>query len=48
MEEFRSEGVRYLFVDRGDFKEDDYLARQKLWGLTQLDDKDGARLYKVD
>ena len=48
IEEMKSAGIQYLLVDKGDFGATDFVTRQPQWGIRLLDDKDQARLYKLE
>ncbi len=48
MQEIRSRGVGYILVQDSDGGADDFLTRNRAWGITELDAQGGARLYRID
>jgi hypothetical protein len=46
-EELKARGVRYLLIDDTDLRADDFRVYAKLWGITQLGQWRGKRLYYI-
>jgi len=46
--ELRRRGFHYLLVDAGNFGAEDFRRNRSLWGLRLVDERAGARLYKID
>jgi hypothetical protein len=46
--ELRRAGITHLFVDGGDFGAADFANQAELWGLTELAEIGGNRLYRIN
>lgn len=48
MEELKANGVNWLIFRDGEFRADDLLTRYRQWGITQVAERNGFRLWRVD
>jgi hypothetical protein len=48
VEELKRRGIGYLLVQPGDFMEADFRDNASLWGLREVAEVDGARLFKLE
>jgi hypothetical protein len=46
--EIKWQGVDYLLVNESDMVAKDFRLNPKLWGVTLIDERAGARLYRID
>jgi hypothetical protein len=46
--ELKARGIDYLLIQPGNFQEEDFLVNANLWGIRQVDEVDGARLFKIE
>jgi hypothetical protein len=47
-EELKARRIRYLLIFDRDFGAEDFLKNARLWGLTPLGERAGARVYRLD
>ena len=47
-EELKARGVGYLLVQARDFGAMDFQRNAAVWGITPLEEREGARLYRID
>jgi hypothetical protein len=48
MEEFKANGVNWLVFRDGEFHADDLLSRYKQWGIKQVAERNGYRLWHIE
>lgn len=48
MEEMKKRGIGFLLVQPGDYMESDFVENISLWGLRQVGEVDGARLFRIE
>jgi hypothetical protein len=48
IEEVKARGLRYLVVSSNDYGSEDYMRKAASWGITQLGESFGYRLYHLD
>ena len=48
MEELKANGVNWLIFRDGEFRADDLLTRYRQWGITQVAERNGFRLWRID
>ena len=41
-------GVNYILIDESDFNAQDFITKPQQWGLKLLDNKAGARIYRIE
>lgn len=46
--ELKERGIRYLLIGRNDLHSDDFAQHPAAWGLSQLGERVGVRLYRID
>jgi hypothetical protein len=47
-DELKRAGVNYILIDDSDFNARDFTTRPSQWGLKLLDEKGGARIYRIE
>lgn len=48
VEELKKRGISYLLVQPGDYMESDFSENAGLYGMTQIAERDGARLFRLN
>jgi hypothetical protein len=48
MEDLKASGASYLLVSAGDYGYDDFETNSSLWGIRQVGQVDGNRLYRIE
>jgi hypothetical protein len=46
--ELKARGIRYVIVEKDDFRSEDYQAHTKLWGMRCLGEWSDGRLYFIE
>ena len=47
-EELKRRGIHYFVLDPGDTRADDFIDYSRFWGITQIAERGGVRLYRID